>query len=45
MGCPCRLRLIHAEDPALAQEFVLHSAAEGFDIAVLHRLAPRDVAM
>ena len=36
-------RMVEAEEQALVQEFVAHPAVEGFDVAVLHRLARRDV--
>src|SRR6266568_255193 len=35
--------LIEIEEQALVEKFVAHAAVEGFDVAILHRLAGRDV--
>src|SRR5690349_4587150 len=35
--------LIEIEEQALVEQLVAHAAVEGFDVAILHRLAGRDV--
>src|SRR5260370_6389122 len=35
--------LVEIEEQALVEKFVAHAAVEGFDVAMLHRLAGRDV--
>src|SRR6266702_3211884 len=42
-SCDDLASLIEIEEQALVEKFVAHAAVEGFDVAILHRLAGRDV--